>query len=47
VSTRAVDELFKTLGMSRISKTRVCRLCLESDERVKAVLNRPIEGDGL
>jgi transposase-like protein len=45
VSTRSVDELVKALGMSGISKSQVSRLCEEIDERVKAFLDRPIEGD--
>jgi len=45
VSTRSVDELVKALGMSGVSKSQVSRLCGEIDERVKAFLERPIEGD--
>ena len=45
VSTRAVDDLVKAMGMSGISKSQVSRLCAEIDDRVKAFLNRPIEGD--
>jgi transposase-like protein len=30
----------------RISRSQVNRLCEEIDERVKAFLDRPIEGDG-
>jgi putative transposase len=45
ISTRSVDELVKALGMSGISKSQVSRLCAEIDERVKAFLERPIEGD--
>jgi putative transposase len=45
VSTRAVDDLVKALGMSGISKSQVSRLCEEIDEKVKAFLARPIEGD--
>jgi transposase-like protein len=33
------------MGMSGISKSQVSRLCEEIDERVKAFLDRPIEGD--
>ncbi len=44
VSTRSVDDLVKALGMSGISKSQVSRLCGEIDERVKAFLDRPIEG---
>ena len=35
----------KPLGMSGISKSQVSRLCVEIDEKVKAFLSRPIEGD--
>ena len=45
VSTRAVDDLVKAMGMSGISKSQVSRLCAEIDEKVKAFLGRPIEGD--
>jgi putative transposase len=45
VSTRSVDDLVKAMGMSGISKSQVSRLCGEIDERVKAFLGRPIEGD--
>ena len=45
ISTRSVDDLVKAMGMSGISKSQVSRLCEEIDERVKAFLNRPIEGD--
>jgi putative transposase len=45
VSTRSVDELVKSLGMTGISKSQVSRLCEEIDERVGAFLSRPIEGD--
>ena len=45
VSTRAVDELVKAMGMTGISKSQVSRLCEEIDGKVKAFLDRPIEGD--
>jgi putative transposase len=45
VSTRSVDELVRSMGMTGISKSQVSRLCGEIDERVGAFLNRPIEGD--
>ncbi len=45
VSTRSVDDLVKAMGMSGISKSQVSRLCAEIDEKVKAFLIRPIEGD--
>ena len=44
VSTRSVDELVKSMGMSGISKSQVSRLCEDIDVRVKMFLNRPIEG---
>ncbi len=45
VSTRSVDDLVKAMGGSGVSKSQVSRLCEEIDERVKAFLDRPIEGD--
>jgi putative transposase len=45
VSTRSVDDLVQAMGMTGISKSQVSRLCAEIDERVKAFLHRPIEGD--
>jgi putative transposase len=45
VSTRSVDELVKAMGMSGISKSQVSRLCEEIDGKVRAFLDRPIEGD--
>lgn len=45
VSTRSVDDLVKAMGMTGISKSQVSRLCAEIDEKVKAFLNRPLEGD--
>jgi transposase-like protein len=45
ISTRSVDELVKAMGMNGISKSQVSRLCEEIDQRVKAFLDRPIEGD--
>jgi putative transposase len=44
-STRSVDDLVKAMGGSGVSKSQVSRLCEEIDERVKAFLDRPIEGD--
>jgi transposase-like protein len=40
-----VDDLVQAMGMSGISKSQVSRLCEEIDVRVKAFLDRPIEGD--
>jgi len=45
VSTRSLDDLVKAMGMSGISKSQVSRLCEEIDGKVKAFLERPIEGD--
>jgi transposase-like protein len=45
VSTRSVDDLVKAMGMTGISKSQVSRLCAEIDEKVKAFLSRPLEGD--
>src|SRR5436853_4471217 len=45
ISTRSVDNLVKAMGMEGISKSQVSRLCEEIDQRVKAFLDRPIEGD--
>ena len=44
ISTRSVDDLVKAMGMSGISKSQVSRLCEEIDDKVKAFLERPIEG---
>lgn len=45
VSTRPIDDLVKAMGMNGISKSQVSRLCEEIDQRVKAFLDRPIEGN--
>jgi putative transposase len=45
VSTRSVDDLVKAMGMTGMSKSQVSRLCEEIDDKVKAFLARPIEGD--
>jgi transposase-like protein len=45
ISTRSVDDLVKAMGATGVSKSQVSRLCQEIDERVKAFLDRPIEGD--
>ncbi|OOO28151.1 UNVERIFIED_ORG: IS256 family transposase [Rhizobium sophorae] len=42
---RSVDDLVKAMGMSGISKSQVSRLCEEIDVKVKAFLDRPIEGE--
>lgn len=45
MSTRSVDDLVQAMGMSGISKSQVSRLCGEIDDKVKAFLQRPLEGD--
>jgi transposase-like protein len=40
-----VDDLVQAMGMSGVSKSQVSRLCEELDGKVKAFLDRPIEGD--
>ena len=45
ISTRSVDDLVKAMGMDGISKSQVSRLCEEIDGKVKAFLDRPLEGD--
>jgi hypothetical protein len=45
VSTRSVDDLVKSLGMSGISKSQMSRPCAEIDERVQAFLQRPLDGE--
>jgi putative transposase len=44
VSTRAVDDLVRAMGLAGISKSEVSRICAEIDARVYASLARPIEG---
>jgi len=44
VSTRSVDDLVKSLGMTGISKSQVSRLCEDIDARVRVFLDRPITG---
>ena len=45
ISTRSVDDLVKTVGMSGISGSQVSRPCEEIDEQVQAFLDRQIKGD--
>jgi putative transposase len=45
ISTRSVDDLVKAMGLDGMSKSEVSRLCEDIDVRVKAFLERPIEGD--
>ena len=44
VSTRAVDDLVRAMGLAGISKSEVSRICAEIDARVNGFLARPIEG---
>ena len=45
ISSRSVDDLVKAMGLDGMSKSEVSRLCEDIDVRVKAFLERPIEGD--
>src|SRR5882724_5080466 len=45
ISTRSDDDLVKAMGGNGVSKSQVSRLCEEIDSKVKAFLERPIEGD--
>jgi putative transposase len=45
VSTRTVDDPVRAMGGAGVSKSQVSRLCEEIDERVKAFLDRALEGD--
>jgi transposase-like protein len=45
ISTRSVDDLVKSLGMTGVSKSQVSRLCGEIDDKIATFLNRPLEGD--
>ena len=45
VSTRKVDELVQSMGLSGISKSTVSKLCKDIDDRVGAFLNRSLEGE--
>lgn len=42
ISTRAVDDLVKALGMEGMDKSRVSRLCADLDEEAEAFRNRPL-----
>jgi transposase-like protein len=44
VSTRRVDGLIRTLGIERISKSRVSEMANDLDEMVAAFRNRPLGG---
>jgi putative transposase len=45
VFTRSVDVLVQAMGMTGISKSQVCRLGAELDDKVKIFLTRPLEGE--
>jgi putative transposase len=45
VSTRRVERLVETLGLTGISKSRVSEMVGEIDEAVEAFRNRPLEGE--
>jgi putative transposase len=45
ISTRSVDTLVQAMGMSGLSKSQVSRLCAEIDDKIAALLDRPLEGD--
>lgn len=45
VSTRKVDSLLQSLGLTGIDKSEVSRICKALDEPVKAFRERPLEGD--
>lgn len=45
ISTRKVDDLVQSMGMSGISKSQVSRLCSELDEQVNGFLERPLTGE--
>jgi putative transposase len=44
VSTRKVDDLLKSLGLTGIDKGKVSRICKELDELVEGFRNKPLEG---
>jgi putative transposase len=44
VSTRRVEGLVRTLGIERISKSRVSQMATELDSAVEAFRNRPLDG---
>lgn len=45
VSTRKVDDLVQAMGLERMDKSQVSRICKALDEQVQAFRNRPIEND--
>jgi len=44
VSTRKVDELLQSLGLTGIDKSQVSRICKELDTLAEGFRNRPLEG---
>ena len=46
VSTRSVDDLVRGMSVNGVSESQVSRLCEEIDERVNALLGRPLNGAG-
>ncbi len=44
VPTRSVDELVKAMGMAHVPDNKVSRLCMAVQEKLQALLPRPIEG---
>src|SRR4029450_3574068 len=44
ISTRSVDDLVKALAGTGVSRSQVSRLCEDIDGKVKAFLDRPLEG---
>ena len=45
VSTRKVDELVQALGIDKMDKSTVSRICKELDAEVKSFRERPLEAD--
>ena len=45
VSTRRVDHLLQSLGLTGIDKSQVSRICKALDEPVKAFRERPLSGE--
>jgi len=45
VSTRKVDDLVQSLGLTGISKSQVSRLCEGLDQEVQRFRERPLQGD--
>lgn len=45
VSTRKVDALVQSMGMTGISRSQVSSICRGIDERVQTFMQRPLEGE--